>query len=171
MPKHIAALSLALALAAAACASGGRDRSPPGTGAAYQISAFTTGAAMLFVQFDTDRDYTTTKAELDAGIPAEWARASDGKPTMTPLMFETWSAKALGGPNLGPYRLSFDTNVNNEITQDEFRAAILDKFTRFDTDKDGNVRRVDMVERLPDRGMGPRPEGGPPGGERLPPPR
>jgi hypothetical protein len=160
-------------LAAAACASGGRDGPPrgPGTGGAYQISAFTSGAALLFVQFDADHDYATTKAEVEAGIPAEWTRASEGKPTMTPLMFEAWAAKALGGPNLGPYRLAFDTNVNNEITQEEFQKAILEKFAAFDTDKDGVVRRADMVERLPDRGMGPRSEGGPPRGERRPPPR
>jgi hypothetical protein len=169
----LAAASLA-AGSLSACASGPPERrGGPPQGAAYQQSVFLSGASLLFVQFDADRDYVTTRAEAEAGITSEWARASEGGTVMTPIQFSAWSARALGGPNIGPYRLAFDTNVNNEITAPEFKAAILAKFDQFDASKDGALQRPEMTERLPERprgpgGAGPGPGGaggeGPPGG-------
>jgi hypothetical protein len=170
------ALAATLALSLAACA-GGPPRGAAGgagdlTGAAYRQSVFLSGAALLFVQFDRDGDYVTTRAEIEAGATAEWAKASNGAATLTPIAFETWAAKALGGPNLGPYRLAFDTNVNNEITQGEFSAAILAKFDFWDKDRDGRLARAEMTERLPEmrRPEGaPAPQGArPPSGQRRP---
>lgn len=160
------ALALAALALVAACTGGPPRREKEGddrVGAAYRQSAFLSGAALLFVQFDADRDYATTRTETQAGATAEWARASGGAAKMTPIAFEQWAARALGGPQVGPYRLAFDTNVDNEITAAEFSAAILDRFDRYDTDKDGVLRRPDMIERLPDQPRG-GPGGGPPGG-------
>lgn len=170
---HRSITLFAAAAALAACASGPDRAAPPAEeqaplGAAYRQSVFLTGASLLFVQFDADRDYITTRAEAQAGAEAEWTRAAEGAAVLTPIQFAAWSARALGGPNLGPYRLAFDTNVNNEITAAEFSAAILAKFDQFDTDKDGVLRRPDMSERLPEpvRRPGARVggEGPPPGG-------
>ena len=169
-------------LALAACAGGpggGPQGGPPGgelTGSAYRQSVFLSGASLLFVQFDKDGDYVTTRAEVDAGAAAEWPRAANGATTLSPIAFEAWSAKALGGPNLGPYRLAFDSNVNNEITQAEFTNAIVAKFEFWDKDKDGRLTRAEMTERLPemrrpDSGpgqSGQMPGGRPPGGGRPP---
>ncbi len=169
--SRLPAVALALLAAAtlAACASG-RSGPPPASdrsGAAYRASTFLSGAALLFVQFDADKDYATTRAEAEAGAQAEWTRASEGAATLTPIRFEAWAARTLGGPNIGPYRLAFDTNVNNEITPAEFSAAILAKFDKYDADKDGVVRRQEMVERVPESRRG-GPDGGP-DGERGPP--
>jgi len=166
--RRFVLLSLAAAAALAACSSGpprrgDRDGEDDRVGAAYRQSAFLTGAALLFVQFDADRDYATSRAETEAGARAEWARASGGADKLTPIVFEQWAARALGGPQMGPYRLAFDSNVDNEITATEFSAAILDKFDRYDTDKDGVLRRPDMTERLPDR----RGPAGPPADARV----
>ncbi len=159
--------------ALAACASGpGRGGPLPAsdrTGAAYRASTFLSGAALLLVQFDADKDYATTRAEAEAGAQAEWSRAAEGAATLTPIKFETWAARVLGGPNIGPYRLAFDTNVNNEITPPEFSAAILAKFDKYDADKDGVVRRQEMVERVPEPQRGPPGAGA--GGDDGPPPR
>jgi len=135
-----------------ACAGGSNTRSEADElrGPAYRQSAFLSGAALLFVQFDADADYVTSRAEVEAGARGEWDRASGGADKLTPIQFDLWSAKALGGPNLGPYRLAFDSNVNNEITAAEFTAAVLAKFEFWDKDKDGRVTRADMVERLPE---------------------
>lgn len=160
---------LAAVSALAACTSGAERRTDAANdrvGAAYRQSVFLSGAALLFVQFDADRDYATTRAEAQAGAEAEWRRASEGAAVLSPIQFAAWSAKALGGPNLGPYRLAFDTNVNNEITQQEFTAAILERFDKFDADKDGMLRRADMTERLPEPQR--RPEGS---GQPAGPPR
>ncbi|KAF0178952.1 MAG: hypothetical protein IV086_01125 [Hyphomonadaceae bacterium] len=172
-------LALAAALSLAACASGpprGGPRGGPGggdLGSAYRQSAFLSGAALLFVQFDADGDYATSKAEAEAGAQREWARASGGSTVLSPIQFDLWSAKALGGPNLGPYRLAFDSNVNNEITATEFAGAIVAKFDFWDKNKDGSLTRLEMVERLPDVRRGPeqdgaRPADGPPGRGRPP---
>jgi len=169
MIKPPCILAVAAALSLAACASGPDRHGGPGganEGSAYRPSAFLSGAALLFVQFDTDGDYVTSRAEAEAGAQREWARASGGAAILTPLQFDAWSAKALGGPNLGPYRLSFDSNVNNEITQTEFIGAITAKFDAWDKNKDGMLTRVEMIERLPELRRGPEGagEGGPPGG-------
>jgi hypothetical protein len=169
----IRTLALLSAVALAACASGGRDRpsADDRTGLAYRQSAVLSGAALLFVQFDADRDYATTRAEAEAGARAEWPRASNGAAVLTPILFEQWAARALGGPQVGPYRLAFDSNVSNEITPQEFSAAILARFDAYDKDKDGVVQRADMVERLPEPQRGPAagpPAGAPKGGERPP---
>lgn len=168
-------LAIAAALSLAACASGPPGgRSPGGgdVGPAYRQSAFLSGAALLFVQFDADGDYATSRAEAEAGAQREWTRASGGSTVLSPIQFDTWSAKALGGPNLGPYRLAFDSNVNNEITATEFAGAIVAKFDFWDKDKDGSLTRPEMVERLPDVRRPepdvPRTAGGPPGGGRPP---
>lgn len=176
-PALSTTLAVAAAFSLAACASGppARHGGPGGgdVGSAYRPSAFLSGAALLFVQFDANGDYATSKAEAEAGAQREWARASGGSTVLTPIQFDVWSAKALGGPNLGPYRLAFDSNVNNEITATEFTGAIIAKFDVWDKDKDGLLTRVEMTERLPDLRRGPeqdgqRPVGGPPGGSRPP---
>lgn len=158
------ALAAALALSLTACAGGGRGGPPRDemSGAAYRQSVFLSGASLLFVQFDADGNYETSRSEVETGARTEWTRASNGAATLSPIAFEAWAAKALGGPNLGPYRLAFDTNVNNEITAAEFSAAILAKFDSWDKDKNGALTRVEMSERLPE--MRRPPEGGPPPG-------
>lgn len=165
MTRTLAALLAVAALSA--CASGPPARGHGGPrgdmqGSAYRATTFLSGAALLFVQFDTNRDYVTSRAEAETGAQAEWAAATKGAATMTPIMFDAWAAQALGGPNIGPHRLAFDTNVNNEITQEEFVAAILTKFDKYDADKDGLVHRADMVEHLQEQHGGPG-EGGPDG--------
>lgn len=177
-------LAAALALSLAACAGGPPRRGGPGgggpegemSGAAYRQSVFLSGASLLFVQFDRDGDYVTTRAEAEAGAAAEWPRAANGAATLSPIAFEAWASRALGGPNIGPYRLAFDSNVNNEITPTEFSNAILAKFEFWDKDKDGRLTRAEMTERLPEQRRpesgpgqsGQMPGGRPPGGGRPP---
>jgi hypothetical protein len=175
MTRSLAALLAVAALAA--CASGPGRGGPPGAGghgrpqgAAYRQSVFLSGASLLFVQFDADHDYVTTRAEAQAGAEAEWRRATAGAGVMTPIQFAAWSATALGGPNIGPYRLAFDRDVNNEITPAEFVAAIMTKFDQFDADKDGVLHRAEMTEHLPEQARGPG-AGAPGGGEGQGPPR
>ena len=169
MTRTLAALVAVAALSA--CASGppghgGRGRPGGGLqGSAYRASTFLSGSALLFVQFDANKDYVTSRAEAEAGAQAEWTVASKGAATMTPIMFDAWAAQALGGPNIGPHRLAFDSNVNNEITREEFVAAILAKFDKYDADKDGQLHRAEMVERVPEAPLG-GPGGESAGGER-----
>lgn len=140
-----AGLALASALALAGCAGGaGRDTGPP------PPSALLSADTLVFTSFDTDDDLRVTSAELEAGVTAEWARAdanSDG--TLQPLEFQTWSDWALGGNQLAPFRLDFDRNVDNSITEDEFRTELLGRFSDYDKDEDGVVSRADFIRQAP----------------------
>lgn len=129
--------------------------------------------ALLFVAMDADRDGRLTRAELDAAIAPEFRAATDGAGTLSPLQFEAWSLRALGGPEIGPYRLEFDRNADGAITAVEFKTALETRFSEYDRANKGFVSRADLVRVLPQaqmRGGGQRPSrqgpegGGPPGG-------
>jgi hypothetical protein len=122
--------------------------------------------ALLFVSFDADNDGRTSAADLDAGVLREWARADrnqDG--VLTPLEFSDWARSALGGPQLPPYRLNFDRNVDNSITRAEFADELRARFDEYDANHDGAVTRAEMLRPGPQARPqmtrdGPRGEGG-----------
>jgi len=177
MTKKAAACVGALTLGAlslGACA--GRPPPPPQDGPpdapAAAPSVVLSGDALAFVSFDADGDYRVTRDEAVQGVAREWALF--GADALSPIQFQRWSALALGGPAMGPYRLEFDRNVDGQITRDEFEAAFLTRFDAYDRDGDGVVTRADMLRVLPRPAMQrpprmPRmPPGGPPGGMRPP---
>ncbi len=135
---------LAGVLAVASCASGGgRERTND------PIRALLSADALLFVGFDSDGDLSTNTAEVDSGIEREFARADvnrDG--TLQPLEFQNWSNLALGGGQIGPYRLDFDRNVDNAITREEFGVEIRARVRDYDSDENGALTRVDFVRRV-----------------------
>ncbi|MFZ4602644.1 MAG: hypothetical protein ACOYM8_09315 [Caulobacterales bacterium] len=123
-------------------------------------SAVLSGAALILVSFDADGDYATSRVEFDAGAKRETDRTFGAAATMSPIGFEAWAAKALGGPEMGPFRFAFDANVDGAITRAEFAKALDEMFKRFDKNGDGAVARAELVERLPQM------RGGPGGGMR-----
>jgi len=141
-------------------------------------SAVLSGAALILVSFDADGAYATARAEFDAGAKRETERTFRAAATMSPIGFEAWAAKALGGPEMGPFRFAFDANVDGQITRAEFAKALDEMFKRFDKNGDGAVARAELVERLPQMRGGPGggmrggpgggPGGGGPGGGRPP---
>lgn len=131
--------------ALAACASGGGGRDRPND----PIRALLSADAMLFVGFDRDGDLSTSAAEVDAGIEREFVRADTNRDgTLQPLEFQNWSNIALGGGQIGPYRLDFDRNVDNAITREEFDAEIHARVRDYDTDESGALARADFVRRV-----------------------
>lgn len=136
---------LAGGLAAAACASGGARGDRPND----PIRALLSADAMLFVGFDSDGDLSTNAAEVDAGVQREFARADSNRDgTLQPLEFQNWSNIALGGGQIGPYRLDFDRNVDNAITREEFDNEIHARVRDYDSDENGVLSRVDFVRRV-----------------------
>jgi hypothetical protein len=137
---------LAGVLAAAACASGGGGRHDRPN---EPIRALLSADAMLFVGFDADGDLGTSAAEVDSGIEREFARADANRDgTLQPLEFQNWSNIALGGGQIGPYRLDFDRNVDNAITREEFAAEIRARVRDYDADENGVLSRGDFVRRV-----------------------
>ena len=140
------------ALALAGCATGpdrGHDSNEP-------IHALLSADALMFVSFDTDGDLSVSRAEVEAGITREFARADtnhDGQ--LQPIEFQNWANAVLGGQMMGPYRLDFDRNVDNVITREEFAQEIRARFGDYDADENGEVTRGEMV-RLVGRARSPR---------------
>lgn len=156
------ALAACAVAALGACASPGRNG--PGE---EPIRALLSADALLFVGFDGDGDHATTRAEMEAGIAREFARAdTNGDGQIQPIEFQNWSNVALGGGQIGPFRLEFDRNVDNVISREEFDAEIRARFDDYDTDENGVVARSELV-RLIGQARQTRPQREP----RIPQPR
>ncbi|MBL8530380.1 MAG: hypothetical protein JNK94_01485 [Hyphomonadaceae bacterium] len=138
--RTIAVLACAAA-ALGACASGGRREARPDP-----IRALLSADVMLFVGFDADGDLSLTREEIEAGIAREFARADvSGDGQLQPIEFQNWSNIALGGGQMGPYRLDFDRNVDNVITREEFETELRARARDYDHDENGVVTRGEFV--------------------------
>lgn len=137
----------ALALGAVALAACGTSRGPDGQ--PERLSVLLSTDAIMFGTFDTNADFLVSNAEVEAGIVQEWARMdanSDG--SVSPIEYQNWSNLVLGGGQLPPYRLDFDRNVDNIITQEEFRTELLTRAREYDSNEDGSISRAEFVRNL-----------------------
>lgn len=135
----------------AACGGG------PGT-AHDPVRAVLSGDVMMLVSFDTNGDLAITAEEIEAGIAREFARAdANGDGVISPIEFQSWSNAVLGGGPMGPYRLDFDRNVDNQITRAEFEAEIRARVREYDENGDGVLTRNEFTRLV--------------GAARPPPPR
>jgi hypothetical protein len=125
----------------AACGGGSR-----GIGGPEPVRALLSGDAMMLVSFDGDGDLSITTAEIDAGIGREFTRADvGGDGALTPIEFQNWSNAVLGGGPMGPYRLDFDRNVDNNITREEFEAEIRARVSAYDENGDNLLTRSEFT--------------------------
>jgi hypothetical protein len=125
-----------------ACASSGRDDG----GGDAPFRAILSADALMFAAFDADGDLQTSRAEIDAGLDREFQRADVNRDTLLqPIEFQNWSSNALGGTQMGPYRLDFDRNVDNTITREEFINELQARAREYDRDENGAVTRSEMV--------------------------
>ncbi|HRP10491.1 MAG TPA: hypothetical protein PLK37_05610 [Terricaulis sp.] len=135
----LAAGILAAAALAACGTSGGGPRAEP-------VRALMSADVMVFVSFDADGDLSVTEAEMNAGLPREFSRAdTNGDGQLQPIEFQNWANAALGGGQIGPFRLDFDRNVDNLITREEFEAEFRARFSDYDTDENGAISRPEFV--------------------------
>lgn len=125
-----------------ACASSGRG----GDGGEAPFRAILSADALMFAAFDVDGNLQTSREEIEAGLAREFERADvnhDGQ--LQPIEFQNWSGNALGGTQMGPYRLDFDRNVDNTITREEFINELQARVREYDRDENGAVTRAEMV--------------------------
>ena len=143
------------------------------------------GQAMHLIQFDANKDGRITRAEVDAGIDAEFRGAdtnTDGKLDAAEFLtfsekrkaerkarHDAWRAKREaegrnvrerppggGERNFDPLK-RMDWNLDGAITPDEFAGKTRAQAMRADRDGDGTI----LVEDLKKRGHGRRGEGEP----------
>ena len=132
------------AFALGACANaGGSARSEE------PIRALLSADVMMFVSFDADADLTISAAEIEAGMAREFARSDSNRDaSLQPIEFQGWANAALGGGQMGPYRLDFDRNVDNIITREEFDTEIRARVSDYDADENGALTRSEFVRRV-----------------------
>lgn len=158
-PLRIVLACAAAMIATGACASpkgpGGPGGGPPGQGGRGGGMMMGGGGgelysarpvALLFVSMDTDHDLFVTRAELDAGIKAEWAHA-DADKTGEVSGFELidWSKAVLGNAEAEPSRVTFDTDFSGMITQREFEDGLARAFLAMDKNGDNRLDRSEML--------------------------
>ncbi len=159
---------LAVALVVVAGAAGCAPRrpppfgGPPGGEAGFRGGLIAQPIALVFVDFDADRDQCTTSAEVALGADANWrVLDADGDGAGSPIEFSDWALLAMGSAQPTPGRFAFDRDASGSISQREFLAQLEMEFGRLDADKNGCVTRAELVELVEPRGgMG----AGPPGG-------
>lgn len=131
------------------------------------------GAAMHLVQFDTDKDGRITRAEVDAGITAQFAAAdtnADGKLDAAEFQkyndarraerkarLDAWRAKRRGDdakrdiPDGGPRNFdpmkNMDWNLDGFVSPDEFAGRTRAQAMRADRDGDGVILAEDLRKR------------------------
>ncbi len=102
--------------------------------------------ALFFAGLDANRDKSVSAAELAAGIDADWRAL---KPSVTgkvgAFKIEDWALQTLGSREAYPTRLSFDSNLDNQVSADEFKNRLTLSFTEMDEDKDGRLTREELV--------------------------
>ena len=164
--NHIAATMAVAVFALVGCASSPEpDPAQRRGGAPGAVTNFSGIAAaplgILFTSFDANSDRLIDGDELRTGIDEEWT-AIEAVNGTTPLGYKVWQRDALGSENAFPAFLSFDRNLDNEMTKTEFDEAIRQEFASLDANKDGQLQRSELLinSRRPQRGQ----QGGPQGG-------
>lgn len=155
MKAWTAAALLGAACVTTACASGGGgDR---GQRLPEPVRVLLSADALVLGSGDTNGDLAIDVAERDAVIAREWARADANRDgALTPIEFQEWTSVALGGTNTPPYRLDFDRNVDNSITQAEFETELRSRFDDYDANDDGRVVRSEFLRETQLRPQGVR---------------
>jgi EF hand len=123
------------------------------------------GEALIMVGCDRDYDLVTTQAEMTTCAADMFALADKDRSQVVSLFeLEDWRTIFIGNNDHPPFRLEFDRNLDNRITQDEFAQVWRARFIRLDKDRNGILSRTELYRPLPRPNFASMPRGGPPGG-------
>lgn len=143
------------ALTLAGCASqperGDRRGGPQSDrGGSYQGGIIARPLAILLTSMDANGDYLVSGDELSDGLDKEWMNLTGGvSGPVSALDLGDWAKEVLGSAEAMPSSISFDRDLNGQITELEFLDRLRAEFRTLDKDDDGHVSRAEMVSRLP----------------------
>ena len=117
--------------------------------------------AMAIAAFDKDGDAAVTRAEFTSGVAQGFAAVAKGQPSLGYIAFGDWAERWLGNRNALPSPFEVDQDGDDKVTLAELQARFELFFDRFDRDKDGVIKRAELltVRQIP-RPAGERPDDG-----------
>lgn len=101
--------------------------------------------AMAIAAFDKDGDAVVTRAEFDTGVTQSFESVGKGQRSLGYVAFGDWAERWLGSRNALPSPFEVDQDGDNRISLAELRARFALFFDRFDRDKDGVLRRSELL--------------------------
>lgn len=151
----IYAATLCAAIGLVACASGGDRRDgPPSRGergdgpqrTGYAGFAFKP-VSFLIASMDVDADHRVEISEFEAGVQSEWASLlSAGSPGA--LNYAKWSKRVLGAADALPSFITFDRNLDGQISELEFTDYLSKQFVSLDANSDDVLEASELVFRI-----------------------
>lgn len=101
--------------------------------------------AMAIAAFDRDGDGQVNRAEFAAGVKQGFDAVSKGQSSIGYVSFGDWAERWLGNRDALPSPFEVDQDGDDKITLAELQARFDLFFERFDRDKDGVVKRSELL--------------------------
>ncbi len=119
------------------------------------MSAPTGPVALLFAIMDHDFDRVVLSDEAVVGIDAEWLRVDSGEDQLaTAHDIADWAEISLGQAIALPNHMSFDFDLDDEVTENEFKDRMRHEFDKLDKNDDKQLIRSELVLEPPVRPVG-----------------
>lgn len=128
---------------------------------------FAEPVALFIAACDANGDAVVTPAELTPCVSRSYAPADGAAPeSIGYIQFADWAERWLGDRNALPSPFETDSDADNRITLAELQAQFAKTFARFDRDKNGAVKRSELLTLDSGRGLGGGGAGQRPGGDQ-----
>lgn len=102
--------------------------------------------AMFIAACDANGDALVNRAELTECVARSFATAEGGKTgSIRYIAYGDWALKWLGDRTALPSPYDVDRDGDNVITLAEMQNQFARLFARYDTDRDGEVKRADLL--------------------------
>lgn len=105
-----------------------------------------TPVAVMIAGFDGDGDARVTRAEFDAGVARSFkAGDRNGDGLISLLELGPWSETWLGNAYALPGQFDLDSDGDDKVSPEEFRAEFGRRFDALDKDRDGVLVRSELI--------------------------
>jgi hypothetical protein len=111
--------------------------------------------ALLFVDFDADRDLKVTFDELQLGLDAAWKAISAGRATTGYLEVQDWITAQTGSNGFPIAIMTFDPNYDAGISEEEFKSEVRRRFLERDSNLDKAITRDEFIDLIDQRTRAP----------------